>query len=123
MLPNMTSMSNTSPLVLMVEDEALVRLSGAGILIDAGFRTIEAVNGAEALQILEGDADVQLLFTDVNMPGPIDGFALARQVYNRWPNIGIMIASGRSMPTFNQLPAGCRFYRKPYSPQTVQACP
>jgi two-component system, response regulator PdtaR len=115
----MTSISNTSPLVLMVEDEALVRLSGVGILIDAGFRTIEAVNSVEALLILEADSNVQLLFTDVNMPGTIDGFALARQVYDRWPHIGIMIASGRSMPKPHQLPTGCRFYRKPYSPQTV----
>jgi CheY-like chemotaxis protein len=112
-------MFEKSRLVLMVEDEALVRLSGVGILIDAGFRTIEAVNGAEALQILEGNTDVQLLFTDVNMPGPIDGIALARQVYDRWPHIGIIVASARSMPKPHQLPTGCRFYRKPYSPDTV----
>jgi CheY-like chemotaxis protein len=86
MLPNMRS-EKIVPVVLIVEDEALVRLSAVGMLEDAGFRTIEAANGDQALELLVADSNVQLLFTDVNMPGIIDGLVLARQVHDRWPHI------------------------------------
>jgi CheY-like chemotaxis protein len=62
-------------LILIVEDEALVRALAGGIFLDSGFRVIEAVNSDEALKFLEADSEVQLLFTDVNMPGTIDGKA------------------------------------------------
>jgi len=84
---------------------------------NAGFRT--AANSDEALEFLEADFNVQLLFTDVHMPGTMDGLALARQVADRWPHIGIMVVSGRSKPQPHEFPAGCRFHRKPYSPDTV----
>jgi two-component system, response regulator PdtaR len=115
----MTSLSRPSPLILIVEDEALTRLSGAGIFSDAGFRLMEAADSDKALEFLEVDSDVQLLFTDVNMPGTMDGLALAREVADRWPHIGIMVVSGRSKPLPHELPAGCRFHRKPYSPDIV----
>jgi len=115
----MTCVSHISPLILIVEDEALTRLSGTGIFSDAGFRLMEAANSDEALEFLEAESDVRLLFTDVNMPGTMDGLALARPVSNRWPHIGIMVVSGRSKPQPHELPAGCRFHRKPYSPDTV----
>jgi two-component system, response regulator PdtaR len=67
-----------------------------------------------SLAILSADSGVQLLFTDVNLPGSIDGLALARQVCDRWPHIGIIFVSGRSVPQLHELPAGCRFHRKPY---------
>jgi two-component system, response regulator PdtaR len=107
------------PVILIVEDEALVRLSAVGMLEDAGFRMIEAVNGDEALELLEADSDVQLLFTDINMPGTIDGMALARRVHDRWPQIGIMVASSKPILKTDELPAGSRFEQKPYSPATV----
>jgi CheY-like chemotaxis protein len=119
MLPTMSSVLHIPALVLIVEDQALVRLSGVGIFADAGFRIIEAVNSDEALEFLEADSDVQLVFTDVNMPGTIDGLALARQVHGRWPRIGIMVVSGQSMPQPHELPAGSRFHRKPYDADTV----
>ena len=119
MLPTVPSLFPVPALILIVEDEALLRLSGAGMFADAGFRMIEAVNSDEALEFLEGDSDVQLLFTDINMPGTIDGLALARQVHDRWPHIGIMVVSGQSTPRLHELPAGCRFHRKPYSPDDV----
>jgi CheY-like chemotaxis protein len=118
MLPTMASVLHIPALILIVEDEALVRLSGVGIFADAGFRIIEAVNSDEAL-FLEADSDVQLVFTDVNMPGTIDGLALARQVHDRWPRIGIMVVSGQSMPQPHELRAGSRFHRKPYDADTV----
>ena len=102
------------PVVLVVEDEALVRLATVGMLEDAGFRMIEAVNADQALELLAADSDVQLLFTDVNMPGTIDGLALARQVHDRWPHIGIMVASAKPVLQPEELPAGSRFEQKPY---------
>ncbi len=107
------------PVILIVEDEALIRLSAVGMLQDAGFRMIEAVNSDQALELLEADSDIQLLFTDINMPGAIDGLALARQVHDRWPHIRIMVASARAMPQPDEMPAGCRYHQKPYSPDIV----
>ena len=118
MLANMTS-EQIVPVILIVEDEALVRLSAVDMFEDAGFRMIEAVNSEQALELLAADSDVQLLFTDVNMPGTIDGLALARQVRDRWPHIGIMIASGKQSPQPEELPAGSRFEQKPYNADTV----
>jgi CheY-like chemotaxis protein len=107
------------PLILVVEDEALVRFAAVGMLEDAGFRMIEAVNGDQALELLAADSDVQLLFTDVTMPGAIDGLALARQVRARWPHIAIMIVSAKQVTRADELPPGSRFEQKPYSPDTV----
>jgi CheY-like chemotaxis protein len=107
------------PVILIVEDEALIRLSAVGVLEEAGFRMIEAVNSDEALELLAADSDVQLLFTDINMPGTIDGLALARQVHDRWPHIGIMIASAKQVRQAEELPAGSRFEQKPYSSDSV----
>jgi CheY-like chemotaxis protein len=118
MLPTMTS-EKIVPVILIVEDEASVRMSAVGMLEDAGFRMIEAANNDEALELLSADSDVQLLFTDINMPGTIDGLALARQVHDRWPHVGIMVASGMKLPHPEELPEGSRFERKPYNPDTV----
>jgi len=118
MLPNMRS-EKIVPVILIVEDEALVRLSAVDMLEDAGFRMIEAGSGDEALELLTADSDVQLLFTDVNMPGIIDGLVLARQVHDRWPQIGIMVASAKKEPQLGELPVGSRFERKPYNVDMV----
>ena len=107
------------PVILIVEDEALVRLSAVGMLEDAGFRMIQAANSDDALELLAADSDVQLLFTDVNMPGTIDGLALARQVRDRWPQIRIMVASAKREPQPWEIPVGSRFEQKPYSLDTV----
>ena len=107
------------PVILIVEDEALVRLSAVGMLEDAGFRMIQAANSDDALELLAADSDVQLLFTDVNVPGTIDGLALARQVRDRWPQIRIMVASAKREPQPWEIPVGSRFEQKPYSLDTV----
>src|ERR1700678_241272 len=112
-------MTSHQPVILIVEDEALVRLSAVGILEDAGFPIIEAATSDEALEMLEADSDVQLLFTDINMPGTIDGIALARRVHDRWPHIGIMVASANPILKTDGLPAGSRFEQKPYGPDAV----
>jgi CheY-like chemotaxis protein len=106
------------PIILVVEDETLVRLAAVCMLEDAGFRMIEAANSDQALELLAADSDIKLLFTDVNMPGPINGLALARQVHERWPHIGIMVASAKRVPQ-TDLPIGSWFEQKPYSPDSV----
>lgn len=107
-------------IILLVEDEALVRMLASDILIaDGGYRVIEAVNADEALTLLEVRHDVRLLFTDVDMPGSLNGFALARIVDLRWPEIGTIVTSGRIWPGLGDLPKGARFLRKPYAPSAL----
>ena len=112
-------MSFEHTVILIVEDETLVRLAAVGTLEDAGFRMIEAANSDEAIELLEADSNVQLLFTDINMPGTIDGLTLARQARDRWPHLGIIVVSGQQMLRPHELPAGGRFHRKPYDPDSV----
>jgi two-component system, response regulator PdtaR len=102
--------------VLLAEDEALVRMFAADLLRDeAGFKVIEAVNADEALTVLEATSDVRALVTDVEMPGSLDGFTLARLVHKAWPHIGIVVVSARVGPGPGDMPLGARFVAKPYS--------
>jgi CheY-like chemotaxis protein len=105
--------------VLIVEDEVLLRAFGVELLVEAGFQVMEAVDGEEAIEYLVGHPEVKLLFTDVRLPGAIDGLQLAWEVHDRWPHMGIIIASGRAAPQPNELPAGTRFHRKPYESSAV----
>jgi CheY-like chemotaxis protein len=101
--------------ILLVEDEALVRMLGADILMDSGFRVIEAVNADEALTLLEARPDVRAIFTDVEIPGSLNGFTFARLVHRAWPQIGIVITSGREGPGDEGMPAGALFISKPFT--------
>jgi CheY-like chemotaxis protein len=83
------------PKVLVVEDEMMLRMRAADIVEDAGFIPIEAVNADEALAILESRSDIELLFTDIQMPGSMDGLKLAHAVHARWPTIKIILVSGQ----------------------------
>ena len=106
--------------ILLVEDEALVRMIASDILTDeGGYRVIEAVNVEEALTLLEPQHDVRLVFTDVEMPGSLDGFALARIVDMRFPGIKVIVTSGRMTPGAGDLPKGMRFLPKPYLPSAL----
>ena len=103
--------------ILVVEDEALVRMIASDILTEeGGYRVFEAVNAEEALTLLESRHDVRLVFTDVEMPGSLDGFALARIVDMRFPGIKVIVTSGRMTPGAGDLPKGTRFLPKPYPP-------
>ena len=107
-----------NPLViLLVEDEVLVRMVAADVLEDAGFTVLESASAEEALRLLEIRPDVQVLFmfTDVNMPGALDGLGLAQTVHERTPGVGILIGSGRVRPDPGELPPGTRFIAKPYA--------
>lgn len=101
------------PVVLLVEDEPLVRLVMADLLLESGFRVIEAANAAEALTVLEAGVQVSVLLADVDMPPGINGYELAHQVYARWPTIEVLVTSGRRWPGDGDLPPGAAFLAKP----------
>src|ERR1700688_385837 len=105
-----------APAVLIVDDEPLVRLCAVETVADAGFEVIEAANADEAIRILESRSDIHVVFTDVHMPGSMDGLKLAHAVRNRWPPIKIIVTSGRDPVTEQDLPEGSRFFAKPYDP-------
>ena len=112
--------SITPPMVLLVEDEPLVRMTAADELDEAGFQVLEAKNADEALALLEDHSDeVQVLFTDVDMPGSMDGMALAERVYQRWPHVLLLISSGYARPHPDEIPDHGRFVPKPYRSATL----
>ncbi len=110
----------TTPFALVVDDDALILMHACDILEQAGFRFYEAGDGDAALRLLEEHADnIILLFTDVEMPGSLDGFELARSVAERWPEIEIVVASGRLLPKQGDMPERATFISKPFSRDTV----
>jgi CheY-like chemotaxis protein len=112
-----SSKSHVPIVVLLVEDDALLRLLTAETLREeGGFEVIEASNSDQALIVLEGNSDVRACVTDVEMPGGVDGFTLARVVKQAWPDIGIVIMSGRAVPGRDDMPSGALFVQKPFSP-------
>lgn len=100
--------------VLIVEDEALVRMHGADILQDAGFSVIEATNADEALDLLQHHSEVCLLFSDIDMPGSMDGLALAQIVHAKWPQIRLLLTSGRHTIPDTDIPDDGQFVSKPW---------
>ncbi|WP_244627141.1 response regulator [Microvirga tunisiensis] len=92
-------MSDPKPLgvILLVEDEPLVRLVVADILMDAQFRVIEAADAEEALRVLKAEVDVDVVLSDVEMPPGMNGYDLARRIHENWPSMGILVASGRGV--------------------------
>ena len=107
------------PVVLVVEDDFLLRMDAADIIRDAGFDVIEASNADQAIIILESREDIAVVFTDVQMPGSMDGLKLARAVRGRWPPIKIVTTSGQCVVEASDLPEGGRFLPKPYSAHEV----
>lgn len=107
-------MSARKVVVLVVEDEALVRMNAVGLLDDAGYDVLEARDADHALAILETRADIGLVFTDVEMPGTMDGIGLANIIRQRWPHVLMVVVSGKAVVDETRLPGGARFFRKPY---------
>src|SRR5258707_13041736 len=99
--------------VLVVEDEMLLRMRAVDIVEDAGFTPLEAVNADDALALLESRSDIELLFTDIQMPGTMNGLKLAHAVHERWPSIKIILVSGKLTPTDAEKPIHSRFFGKP----------
>ncbi|MEH2549747.1 CheY-like chemotaxis protein [Bradyrhizobium sp. AZCC 2262] len=101
--------------VLIVEDEFLVRIDTTKTIEAAGFEAVEAGNVDEAIAILKARDDIHLIFTDIHMPGSMDGLKLAHFVRNRWPPVKIIATSGHARITESDLPDGARFLQKPYT--------
>ena len=106
---------SSSPVILVVEDDGLVRRVSADQLADVGYQVLEAANSEEAIAIFEAGVGVAVLFTDVNMPGDLDGLDLARLVHQRWPNVRLLVTSGGAKAGPDDVPDEGRFIAKPYS--------
>jgi two-component sensor histidine kinase/CheY-like chemotaxis protein len=109
MLPNQPGQTN----VLVVEDEMVLRMRAVDIVEDAGFTAVQAVNADEALSILKSRSDIALLFSDIQMPGSMDGLKLAHAVHDRWPSIKIILVSGQVKVSETDKPTDSRFFGKP----------
>lgn len=107
------------PVVLVVDDEALVRLNATEMLHDAGCRTYEAGEAAEALTMIADHPEITVLFTDINMPGEADGLVLAGQVHGTRPDIQLILTSGRERPAPADIPNDGQFIPKPYDMDVV----
>ena len=105
------------PVVLLVEDELFVRMATADALMDAGFEVIETANAHAAQEILRCRTDIRVLFTDVQMPGTMNGLELASLVHREWPHISVVITSGHLEPNSGHLPEKAAFIAKPYGEQ------
>ena len=118
----MTAKIQALPVIVLAEDERIVRLIAVEVLTDEGFTVMPAANAAEALSILETHADsVHVLFSDIHMPGQMTGLDLAHHVKRNWPWVGLLLASGHAKPAPAEMPPGARFLNKPYNPQHVVA--
>lgn len=105
--------------VLVVEDEALVRFDIADYLAENGFEVHEAASADQALKILEAVPEIRLLFTDIDMPGSMDGLKLSAAVRERWPPVRIIVTSGNRIAATADLPPGSLFFAKPYAPADI----
>ena len=107
------------PVVLIVEDETLIRMNAVEMIEADGFDVIEATGADDAILILEQRSDIRLIFTDIDMPGSMDGLKLAHFVKGRWPPIKIVATSGHARISESDLPEGGRFLAKPYAAETI----
>jgi CheY-like chemotaxis protein len=104
--------SRIPAVILIVEDEMMLRMRAVDMVEDAGYTPVEAVDADGAVTILESRSDIALMVTDIQMPGSMDGLGLAHAVHARWPSIKIIIVSGLTLPNID-LPADSRFFGKP----------
>jgi CheY-like chemotaxis protein len=106
-------------IVLVVEDDAMIRMDVVSMIEDAGYDVLEATDADAAIAVLETRPDISIVFTDIEMPGSMNGLKLAFAVRDRWPPVSIIIASGRIRPQPDEMPSEVQFLRKPYSEAAV----
>jgi two-component system, response regulator PdtaR len=111
--------SHPRPVVLLVDDDPLLRFFASDMLDEEGFEVIETGSADEALTWLEARGDVRVILTDIHMPGPLNGLDLAHLVHRRWPGILVLVVSGIAKPSAADLPEGGRFVAKPYEDSTI----
>ncbi|MFP5075782.1 response regulator [Rhizobium sp. YIM 134829] len=117
----MSHPSSNVPVVLVVEDEPLLRMMAADLVEEAGCVAIEASNADEAILLLESRGDIRIVFTDIDMPGSMDGLKLAAAIRDRWPPVEIIVTSGVSMKSADALPDRAVFFPKPYDQRMILA--
>jgi len=105
--------------VLVVEDEILTRVDAVACLREAGFDVVEAANGTEALALIRTRDDVDLIFTDIQMPGAVDGLELARRARETHPTVRLVFTSGARRFDTDNLPGEGVFFSKPYDAEHV----
>ena len=110
------------PVVLIVEGEFLFRMDAVDMIAAAGFEVVEAGNADQAIEVLESRRDITVVFTDIQMPGSMDGLKLARAVRGRWPPIKIVATSGRVAIAERICPKAESFYRSPTVQRMLRAC-
>lgn len=112
-------MAESRAVVLVVEDNALIRMSAVDLVTTAGFEALEVSNADDAIAVLQARPDIHLVFTDVNMPGSMDGIKLAHYIRERWPPVKLIVASGETIIEESRLPIGTRFFSKPYDQGSI----
>ena len=105
-------MQDGKHVVLVVEDNTIIRMGAVDLVVSAGYEAIEACDADEAIRILESRSDVDLVFTDVQMPGSMDGIKLAHYIRERWPPVKLILASGNAILEASNLPHGKRLLRE-----------
>ncbi len=106
-------MLNGKAVVLVVEDTAILRMEAVDLVQSAGYEALEANSADEAIRILESRADIDLVFTDVQMPGTMDGIKLSHYIRNRWPPVKLIVVPGMEILEESSLPEGSRFSQSP----------
>ncbi|POR45647.1 response regulator [Bosea psychrotolerans] len=104
----------SAPVVLVVEDDTLIRMDAVAMIEDGGYEVIEAIGADEAVILLETRSDIRVVFTDIEMPGSMDGLKLIHAIRQRWPPIVLIVASGRPQPAPADMPQDTVFLQKPY---------
>lgn len=113
-------MTDVQPfIVLVVEDETIIRMNALDLIESAGLPAIGAEDADRALDHLESHPSIRLVFTDIQMPGSMDGLTLARHARERWPHLEFIIVSGAVTPDDAELPERARFLSKPYRPAGI----
>ena len=112
-------MPDLKPVVLVVEDDPIIRMCASDLIAEAGFDAVEAADADEAIAILESRSDIGLVFTDIEMPGTMDGIKPSHYIRDRWPPVKLIVASGRAVVEQSLLPAGARFFPKPYGDTVI----
>ena len=105
--------------ILVVDDEAMIRMNLADFFEDEGFEVFEAENADAAIAVMESNPSIRIVLTDVQMPGSMDGVKLAHHVRERFPPTLLVVASGAVKVTPADLPAHTMFVAKPFDPRFV----
>ena len=112
-------MNNGKAVVLIVEDSTIIRMGAVDLVLAAGYEALQASNADEAIRVLESRNDIDLVFTDVQMPGTMDGMKLAHYIRDRWPPVKLIVASGAAILEESSLPGGSSYFSKPYDDHAI----